>query len=127
MTPLGELLRNQTRTGVLRTLALDDVPLGVRALAAFAKTHPYTTLKTLQELQAQGLVDKTGPDSRPAYRIRQAHPEAVRLQLLFETDRQTVLQNEQKDLTRRAREFSTFTRQALNTLQRARESLHETV
>ncbi|MCC5850146.1 MAG: hypothetical protein JJU29_18835 [Verrucomicrobia bacterium] len=124
MIPLGELLKNQTRTEVLRKLALLGYPQGVRALAVFAGTHPYATSKALHELLEEGLIEKEGSKSRPTYRFRSAHPESARLQLLFEADRNELLRREREDLSRRAREFLKFNRQALRAIQQAKESIH---
>lgn len=127
MTTLGELLKNQTRTEILRILTLHRFPQGIRALAVFAGTHPYATSRVLHELLEEGLIEKGGTKCRPTYCLRTANPEAARLQLLFEADRNELLRREKEDLSSRAREFVTFNRQALCAIQHAKESIHGSV
>lgn len=127
MYTLGDLLKNKSRTEVLRRLVLLGFPLGIRSLAVLAGAHPYATSRVLGELLEEGLIEKGGTQSRPTYRICEVHPEAERLRLVFEADRNARIRRDREALSCRAQVFLTFNREAQRALRQAKGSLHGSV
>ena len=127
MYTLGDLLKNKTRTEVLRRLVTIGFPLGIRSLAVFAGAHPYATSKVLGELLVEGLVEKGGTKSRPTYCICEVHPEAKRLRLIFEADRDERIRRDREALSCRAQALWMFNRHAQYALRQAKGSLHGSV
>lgn len=124
MNSLGKLLKSPARIEVLRALCALDIPVGVRALAVLARSHPYATSRVLAELVREDLVEKTAARTRPGFRMRNHHPEAARLRALFASDRETLRQRDAEELSKRAKSFLNFNCRALRVMDQARRSLH---
>lgn len=124
MTRLGSLLSSAARTEILRALACQPGPVGVRQVAHLAGVHPHSAELALAALVREKRVRRTRTPARPVYEWNRTHPDAPVLEAVFAAAALGFIAARRPLWDKRAGSILPFIRRATRMLARARESRH---
>lgn len=122
MRSLGNLLGSTARTELLRVLAYQSNPLGLRQAARLAKVLPRSADLALRGLVNDGLVLCRKTRARNDYLMNHDHPETKILIAVFDAEATARLQAKQCELNERAQRILPFIEEATAMLAHAKRS-----
>lgn len=105
------LLRSTSRTEILRALACQPGPVGLRQVARIAGVHPHAAELSLATLVQECLVKRRGTSSRPLYALNRRHADSAVLAAVFSAATHALIEARSRTLTPRARSLLPFTRE----------------
>lgn len=85
--PLNYALGTEANVRILRVVTETESPLGKAEVARRAELNASGVRRAIDDLVDQGLLEPVGTGPRQSVRLRQSHPLARALRLLFETER----------------------------------------
>ena len=85
--PLNYVLGTEANVRILRVVTETESPLGKTEVARRAELNASGVRRAIDDLVDQGLLEPVGTGPRQSVRLRQGHPVAPALRLLFETER----------------------------------------
>jgi len=112
MNKLGMLLGSSARTEILRVLAYQPEPIGLRHLARLAGVHPHSAEVALVSLVREKLVKRSRQRKRPLYRLAQGQPDVSVLRAVFRAAEREITRARSRALEKRARSILPFIREA---------------
>jgi len=126
MRTLGKLLGSAARTELLRVLAYQAGPVGLRPLARLAGIHPHSTELALRALVGEGLVLRRQSSTRPLYEWNPDHPDAPVLESVFKAAEQAYVRQRGSALREWAQAILPLIQEASQMLTHARRRRHVT-
>ena len=123
---LGKLFSSAARTEILRVLARQPAPIGLRHLARLAGVHPHSAEVALKSLLDDKLVKRKQATGRPVYALDATRPDAALLRAVFDAAEREQTRIRNQTLQDRARSILPFINEATRMLDRARGVKHET-
>jgi DNA-binding transcriptional ArsR family regulator len=126
MRTLGELLGSAARTELLRVLAYQPGPVGLRPAARLAGIHPRSAELALRALVDEGMVLRRQAGRRPVYEWNPDHPDSPVLRSVFDAAAQARILQRAGTLRERARSILPFIEEASRMLTYARRDRHVT-
>ena len=125
MKTLGKLFSSAARTEILRVLAHQPAPIGLRHLARLAGVHPHSAEVALKSLLDDKLVKRKQAMGRPVYVLDATRPDTALLRAVFDAAEREQIRIRNRALQDRARSILPFINEATRMLDRARAVNHE--
>ena len=122
MKRLGSLLSSAARTEILRTLAYQPEPVGLRQAARIAGVLPRSAELALAGLVKEKLVTRKRSATRMLYRLNQDHADVPVLEAVFAAAAQGFIRAQNRLLGERTTAILPFIREASRMVARARRT-----
>lgn len=119
------MLGSVARSEILRALAYQPEPVGLRYVARLGGVHPHSAERALAGLVREGLVTRTRRCARPVYAIDPENAEVGILKAAFDAAAAAQARVRAGNLAGRARTLLPFIEETVRLMSRARRSRRE--